>query len=96
MILLICIYDSHYFIKGVNLICDNLYETKTRRQFSIIIVAETKAEDPMLRTVALNPLVPETFFPSNFEIELKISSHRLPTHRRGGHRKFFPWSRLFF
>ena len=69
---------------------------RRRGKFSIIIVAETKAEDPMLKTVALNPLVPETFFPSNFEIELKISSHRLPTHRRGGHRKFFPWSRLSF
>ena len=30
-----------------------------------------------------NPLLLETFFPTNFEIKPKIGSHRLPTHRRG-------------
>ena len=28
------------------------------------------------------PLMPETFMPSNFEMQPKIGSHRLPTHRR--------------
>ena len=37
----------------------------------------------------INPLMPETFFPSNFEIQPKIGSHRLPTHRHGAHRIFF-------
>ena len=39
--------------------------------------------------VYLNPLLPETFFQSNFEIQPKIDSHRLPTHRRGAYRNFF-------
>ena len=37
----------------------------------------------------VNPLMPETFMPSNFEMKPKIGSHRLPTHRRGAHRIFF-------
>ena len=43
----------------------------------------------------LNPLyiyiVRGTFFPVNFELQPKIASHRLPTHRRGAHGKFFQW-----
>ena len=35
------------------------------------------------KSIFINPLLPETFFPSNLEIEPKISSHRLPTHRQG-------------
>ena len=38
----------------------------------------------------LNPLIPETFMPSNFEMQPKIGSHRLPTHRRGVHRPPYP------
>ena len=39
--------------------------------------------------IFFNPLMPETFMPSNFEMYPKIGSHRLPTHRRGADRKFF-------
>ena len=40
--------------------------------------------------IDINLLLPKTVFPSNFEILAKIGSHRLLTHRRGAHRKFFP------
>ena len=43
----------------------------------------------------LNPLMPETFMPSNFKIQPKISSHRLPTHRHGAHRNFFLYPFFF-
>ena len=32
--------------------------------------------------------MPEFGFLSNFEIKPEIGSHRLPTHKRGAHRKF--------
>ena len=40
-------------------------------------------------------LVPETLFPFNFEIKLKLSSHCLPIHRRCALRNIFLWSLLF-
>ena len=42
----------------------------------------------------INPLLPEVFLPSYFEIYRKIGSPRLPTHRRHAHRNsfFFRWS----
>ena len=45
---------------------------------------------------SFNPLLPEIFFLSNFEILPKIGSHRLPTHRRGAHRNFFLDPFFFF
>ena len=38
----------------------------------------------------INSLLPEPFFPSNIELQPKVGSHRLPTHRRCACRKFFP------
>ena len=42
----------------------------------------------------LNPLLPETFFSSHFEMKPKIGCYRLPTHRSDAPRKFFRWSLL--
>ena len=39
--------------------------------------------------IYLNPVHPELYFPPIFETYPKISSYRLPTHRRGTHRTFF-------
>ena len=49
---------------------------------------------PFVLIFELNPLLPELFFQSIFETLPKTGSFRLPTHRRGTHRKFFPWSLL--
>ena len=46
-------------------------------------------ESVLCDLLEFNPLMPETFMPSNFEMYPKIGSHRPPTHRRGAHRKFF-------
>ena len=45
-------------------------------------------------TFYLNPLFHEFYFTSIFEIEPTKGSYRLPTHRRGAHRKCFTRSLL--
>ena len=44
--------------------------------------------------LSLNPLLTEVFITSNFQTLTMIESYRLPTHRRGVHRKFFSISSL--
>ena len=38
---------------------------------------------------SINKLVPEGFFRHIFEMQRKIGSYFLQTHRRGAHRNFF-------
>ena len=44
----------------------------------------------------LEPLLPETFFSSHFEMQPKIGWYRLPTHERDAHKKFFPMITSYF
>ena len=57
--------------------------------FSLIKHFQNRIDKPIYHThyIEINLLMPETFImPSNFEMQPKIGSHRLPTHRRGAHR----------
>ena len=47
----------------------------------------------MTKNMDVNPLLGLTTI---FEIYPKTGSYRLPTHRRGSHRKFIRWSLLYF
>ena len=47
--------------------------------------------DSSIKYITIIPFVPGFNFSSNFDIQPKIDSCRLPTHRRGAHRKFLPF-----
>ena len=66
---------GHYFINSFLI---------TLHKYRNFLIAEQKYG------IYIYSLLPEAIFPLNFEIKPKIGPYRLPTHRRGAHRKFFP------